>query len=206
MSVKIWGSVSQAFTEPQNVPRRYDSGSGAYVDTTGKAYSEADAAWTERWSKNKRLYLYNEGDECTDVTGGWVGYAAKSSSWSGGTPTVPSITRGAFSMTVNPSKSNTIGQIKTSNPIDVTGYSKLCIEYSGSTGSYSSVYFFLNKSNISDVDSSKGSAIFLLEKNDSVENGISEMNISDIGSSEYIYINFTCGTSANLELYKVWLE
>ena len=49
MSVKIWDSASQAFTEPQNVPRRYDTESGAWADTTGKAYSQTDAAWTERW-------------------------------------------------------------------------------------------------------------------------------------------------------------
>ena len=57
MSVKIWDSESQAFKETQNVPQRYDAVSGAYVDTTGHAYSQEDAAWTERWSANKELVV-----------------------------------------------------------------------------------------------------------------------------------------------------
>lgn len=119
MSVKIWDSASQAFVEPQNVPRRYDAESGAFVDTTGKAYDVGAAAWAEKWSPNKPLYLYNEGDECVDITGGW-----KLKPYSG-YESYTSVKKNASNMYFYLAYANYCGSLVTNNKIDVTGYSKL---------------------------------------------------------------------------------
>lgn len=55
--------------ETSNVPMRYDPESEAWVETTGKAYDQTAGAWEEKWSP--KIYLFNDGDECTDLTGGW---------------------------------------------------------------------------------------------------------------------------------------
>lgn len=120
MSVMIWDSASQAFSETTEVPKRFDAESGAWVDTTGMSYDNAAGAWTERWSPEKRLYLYNEGDECTKVTGGWVGgQAVDRTSYSAGT-----LTKNATSMTVRTESGQWYWAI-TIKTIDLTDYNTL---------------------------------------------------------------------------------
>lgn len=119
MSVKIWDSASQAFVEPQNVPRRYDAENGAFVDTTGKVYDADAAAWAEKWSQNKQLYLYNEGDECVDITGGWK---LKPRS---GCESYTSVQKNATNMYFYLANANYHGSLVTNNKIDVAGYRKL---------------------------------------------------------------------------------
>ena len=58
--------------------------SGAWVSVTAKSY--VGGSWV-----NWITYLYNNGDTCDDVTGGWVGYSKKTSSGLG-TAVTPTIT------------------------------------------------------------------------------------------------------------------
>lgn len=53
MAVKRYYPDAQAYGETLSVPKRYDASSGAYVETTGKAYDPDAAAWEEKWSINK---------------------------------------------------------------------------------------------------------------------------------------------------------
>lgn len=61
MAAMKWDSAAQAFADPQNVPKRYDPNSGAFVDTTGKAFDHDAEAWVEKWSPNRVLHLYDNG-------------------------------------------------------------------------------------------------------------------------------------------------
>lgn len=43
----MWDDASQAFKETEEVPKRYDAVSCAWMETTGMAYDDAAGAWTE---------------------------------------------------------------------------------------------------------------------------------------------------------------
>ena len=138
MSVKIFDSASQAYAEPQSVPNRYDAESSAYVDTTGKAYDPDAAAWEEKWSP--KLYLYNEGDECTDITGGWR-LASKNFTAESDRPKADFVPSGFWGTTSKNANNITIDvgtsvgnylvvkSIMTASIVSqIANYSKLCVE------------------------------------------------------------------------------
>lgn len=216
MSVKIYDAASQAFVEPQNVPRRYDTESGAWADTTGKAYSQTDAAWTERWSQNNMLYLYNEGDECTDVTGGWtVGWTYTI----GGHYSYRKETDHLY-LNAGGDQVQVAVSFTTKNFIDVSKYSKLCVEASTSVLSNTGLGFGLYVGNpantwleISDISSGAtayglvklhynkqyklNNEILTKEKytytHEFALGGIQRPSISDYGQNAW-------------NIYRVWLE
>lgn len=82
--------------------------SGAWVDVTAKSYH--DGKWVD-WI----VYLYNSGDECISVTGGWTAYKGGSSS---------SMTKNNDSITLKGSSDNSITAM-TSQKIDLTNFNKI---------------------------------------------------------------------------------
>ena len=93
MSVMILESASQAFKEPADVPKRFDVQSGAWVETSGMTYDDASGAWTERWSPNKKLLLYDNGtfynitkDNLQVTSYGWNGYTSYNSGYHSASP------------------------------------------------------------------------------------------------------------------------
>lgn len=136
MAALIWDEQSQAFVEPTNVPMRYDQESGAWVETTGMAWDADAQAWAEKWSREKRLYLYKDGDECINITGGWKyqHYNYYSSSFQSVTPIIErrsdnlytKISFGTFYCSL----------IGTENIIDVSEYKKMCCEVSAMYSTY----------------------------------------------------------------------
>ena len=92
--------------------------SGAWVDKTAKSYQGGE--WVS-WMK----YLYNNGDECTDITGGWVPQ----------TETNGRATKNADHIALSYTGSSLTGAIvDTANKIDVTGYSTLVFDLSATVG------------------------------------------------------------------------
>ena len=92
---------------------------GAWVAKTAMSY--IDGEWVG-WI----VYLYNKGDECSNITGGW----SITNRYTGSTYRAPSITRGSDSMTVSSSVStinanNENGCVETNNAIDLTDYTTL---------------------------------------------------------------------------------
>lgn len=90
---------------------------------------------------NYRLYLYNSGDECTSLTGGWIQASHESgnpsSRWG-------NIVRNSdhlyFNLTPN---GGSLGGLVTTNKIDTTGFTKVGIEYSlTATSGYTSRKIF----------------------------------------------------------------
>lgn len=96
--------------------------SGAWANVTAKSYH--GGAWKEFIT-----YLYNKGDECTDLTGGWAATATKPSG-SGSTAVSPAVTKNTDSITISLSsgyENYRIGYLATSKSIDLTQYSKITI-------------------------------------------------------------------------------
>lgn len=66
------------------------------------------------------VYLYNSGDPCDAVTGGWIGYNSNST-----------VTNGANSMTVKVAAGGKPGGVKTANTVDVSKHNTLVFIGSG---------------------------------------------------------------------------
>lgn len=88
---------------------------GAWINKTARTYQ--DGEWKE-WT----VYLYNAGDECADLTGGWVAKALAKAS--GGSAAAPTITAGESTLTMTGTVSKG-GVVHTVNKIDLTGKSTL---------------------------------------------------------------------------------
>ena len=73
------------------------------------------------------LYLYNAGDLCTDVTGGWKGTGVAYDSSIYTTKGVPKATKNSSNMVIEPNASleTSSGVYHTTNKINLSGYSKL---------------------------------------------------------------------------------
>ena len=75
------------------------------------------------------LYLYNRGDKCTTVSGGWSQKGATNGPSSGYAST-PSVGFGNTRMTVYQAENHHAGYVYTLNKINLTQYSQLCAEIS----------------------------------------------------------------------------
>lgn len=91
--------------------------SGVWQTVEAKSYQ--DGEWADWWRGG---YLYNAGNEYTDITGGWVGTAAVRGTQ--GTSMVPTITRNSSSMTIKVDTSKG-GVVHTKNKIDLSNLSTL---------------------------------------------------------------------------------
>lgn len=74
------------------------------------------------------LHLYESGDECTDITGGWKTAAKKKSSSANAAAATPSVTKKEGSVLVKLGTTNQSGIYTTVNPVDLTNYSVLALE------------------------------------------------------------------------------
>lgn len=96
--------------------------------TVSTDVSSADVTVTDKGqitSVTLPCYLYNNGDECTAVSGGWTSKASKTQNGNG-TPVAPTITRNSSNIvaTIATSDSNS-GVFITAKKIDVTNYNTL---------------------------------------------------------------------------------
>lgn len=142
-----------------------------------------------------KLYLYNYGNECEDVTGGWVKQT------SGGT-----VTKNDDNVTLS---SRPLGDgtciLQTKNTIDTTGYTKLCAELSFSC-SYSSQDGVVSVSKSGSYDLTNNDAY--IRKNSNTGRGIFEASLTSHHSDYYGHIKTYGGdgTATTLTVYSVWLE
>lgn len=221
MSVMIWDSSAQAFAEPQNVPRRYDAGSGAYVDTEGRAYDAEVEAWAEKWSPVKQLYLYKDGDECVDVTGGWNAYPYRVNGHNTGK--TPTLNKGTNAMTIslnnelsgNPDAKR--GCIFSEKKIDMSRFKTLKIHLikahavgtrpNDQSGTYDSIYFSITDQK---SDRYKVRKSDLLIINEDKEDFVASMDLTGIYEPYYVSIDILVLNVGGINVYatidKIWLE
>lgn len=206
LSAKIWDTVSQAFVERQNVPKRYDAGSGAFVDTTGRAFDHDAEAWVEKWSPVKQLYLYNEGNECTDVTGGW--HLQYSSAYVG--TSYGKLTKNADNMCLLVNNANYYVSVTTGYAVDATKYNILILEGKFDFGTNYNGSGARIRVCVSDLQQNSnvgiyGEDIFCeMTIKDTTLNQII-VNVSSLVEAKYLYLTGACGP-LNLTFKKIWLE
>lgn len=141
-------------------------------------------------------YLYNAGDQCTDVTGGWRsyptpianGYTADSATFNAND--IYLYCRGALISCAT----DTIGQI------DVTSYTKLHVEYTGANIGANYVRWGLRSSNTGYYD--KAFVVYSTDVNSRV------IDISSVSGSYYVFFGLHKGESgaSSATITKIWLE
>lgn len=100
---------------PQSA-KQYTDGEWVQID----AYMDKSGQWVQFSHIVTDVYLYNRGDTCDAVTGGWVGYNGNST-----------VTNGANSMTVKVVSGYKSGGAKTVNTVDVSKHNTLAFIGSG---------------------------------------------------------------------------
>lgn len=201
----VWFATGTASTVGFNAVKKnglwvYPTGcqqyvSGTWVTKTAKTYKSG--AWVE-W----RLYLYNAGDECTDITGGWTtsGYAIPSGQEGYLNPLLKESNR-----FVSNGGNSTLSMLGTNLPVDTTGYSTLKT-LANVTGTFSSTTinstFFL---------SGLLTKSYFLKSDISVKNhGLGQqtlaIDISSINMPLYVAVNFGFAAAYAGYVTQVWLE
>ena len=159
--------------------------SGSWVSKTATSYQSG--SWVD-WA----VFLYNEGDECTDLTGGWSAYAYKQSGASSSVEeTAPTVSRGSSSMTVRHNSSwegYKHGVVLTNNSVDVTNFSTLSINVTAYTLSDANegLRLILTKT--------KGNGFSIIASCSLNSTGVKTVNISSISGNYYVGI-FGGGTN-----------
>ncbi|MBQ5659232.1 MAG: hypothetical protein IIV02_06900, partial [Peptococcaceae bacterium] len=161
-----------------------------------------------------RTYLYNSGDECTDVTGGWGFYAyAKQLYLASNT----SISKGSESMTITSkgtSSSGGYGVLYTTNKIDLTNVTTFHLDgfvTPATIGTYSAMMILTDKPSDSLTNGVDG----ILKKSKNIYTITSRqditLDVSDI-SGEY-YVGFYCAQTdlrasytGKLTIHNIWLD
>lgn len=180
----------------------------------------------------KRLYLYNLGDECTDITGGWkfpTVYSAahsKFDSWQTMGGVTGSVTRtknadNIYLKSYGSAGSCNVASVYTTNKIDVSEYSKLKIRVTATGGKGARTRLMGTKSEpnngIGIYDA--GHVIWCTIKDesssDNVYDQIIEHDITSVTESVYITVHAfvygdgmaaTTAVTSESNIYEIWLE
>lgn len=182
MSVKIYDSTIGAFKDAET-PLIWEEQAQAWKDSVGLVWNESAQAWEERWGG--KLWLYKEGDECVNVTGGW-----------------------------NNASSRNGGAVQTDNKIDLSSYSKMYVEYKrvrSDSYAYRGTIVLMADRYSYDSDSYDKST-FLLNASSQGYNGyvVEEIDISNVKKDGFIYASCRNSNSQtytasknqdNMELY-----
>jgi len=75
-----------------------------------------------------RLYLYNAGDVCAGVSGGWVAVGKKANASASASATTPSVTYNSDNVYVKGSANNASYVFYNKSPVDLTNYDTLIID------------------------------------------------------------------------------
>ena len=175
------------------------------VDKDGKTKSST----VKKYTTSDKQYLYNNGDTCDEITGGWK-TAAIDSGENYGTVTIPQLTYNSNNMKVSLNSTSGIkcGSLITNNK-KYTSYSKLYIKYTASLGAYNSATVIQLQKNYDNIQNYPANFITqLCYKTAITEIAAKEIDIKQITNFDnfYIYFQVSQGISANCNIYEVWLE
>lgn len=155
-------------------------------------------------------YLYNEGDECTSITGGFSARGLKygPSYYSAVTP---SITRNNDSMTIkqNTSTHYASGIVETIKDIDLSNFSNLYIDFSSSGTGYIVNLMVMNRGQTYSGDAVAALELYLMVGSVPLERVVKMMNISGLSGSYDIVISlysaWASGIDCTMNLYRLYL-
>lgn len=152
-----------------------------------------------------RLYLYREGDECEEVTGGWV---AQGLGWEAAynVPSAPTLTKNSSNMAVSRTNASSYecGIILPRNKIDLTGYKTInaIVDYSMINAACMFAGFIRSSLGSVCID---GDRWFRLNN---ANNPTSKALVSyDISSYDGLFVlYFALYSTGNGAIHKLWLE
>lgn len=158
-----------------------------------------------------RTYLYNNGDECIDITGGWQAIAVDNG-WGDTTVKEPTLSNNPNAGYLNAKMYSDIkfrsGSITIKNQIDYTKYKYIKMIYTASLGNYKSdatINIYKNHENTSTTNY-LGRLCYTVPISTKTEY---VCNISEISDFKSFYIYLQCGTvkkTASINIYEMWLE
>lgn len=176
------------------------------TDGSGKSKSQSVSITADGQSKsvtlNYSLMLYDAGDECTNVTGGWVA-DAKGSSSGGWNLVKPTLTKNSDSMTVAMPTFEGNGCVHMTKSVDMSEYTTLkatISDFSGGSGTDGHDYISIYKQGANPFD---GYAVYKkITKADTFSLAVDSLN-------EEYNVAFGCannGIPTQYTITKVWLE
>lgn len=191
----LWFKTTERSSAAMNIDKKntvmlYPGGCSQYI---GGAWVSRDAQsfiggkWVD-W----RTYFYNKGDQCTDLTGGWLAKGVLTEAGKG-VSVKPSITQNADNMTiVFTGAQYANGLIYTKNQIDLTEFKTITINGSANCpvtraninlGVYSSVPSYAGQTRVASADIKKSNVIL---------NGVFEtmLDVSALSGKYYLVIDF----------------
>lgn len=166
--------------------------SGALVNVEAMSYQGGE--WVE-WI----TYLYREGNQCVDITGGWSDSGLL---WSGSTAPLTPVTVGEKSITL-PSSSSQASAVATVNNVNLAKINTLCMRYT-SNGTHDQMRFGVMLGN----EVTYGHSSFNSPANAPIPiatNGILEVDVSNVNSGR-IFATCYNGVGATLSIHDVWGE
>lgn len=158
---------------------------GAWMDVTAKSWQNGE--WVD-WL----VYLYNEGDSCVDITGGWVANANMKLNGSANKPA--NVTFNATNITT---KLGSVCIANTVNKIDVTPYSTLNFYVDVQETAISDVYGII--ANYGDIYKDCVACLINAQVT-----GLQTITVPLVGVEGEYYV--ACGSSNRIRvIHKVWL-
>lgn len=159
---------------------------GAWVSKSAKTY--LNGAW-EEW----RIYLYKQGDECTNITGGWVGVQSQL-----GNSTYPKGTTTKNADNLYLAVNNQSSGFVTKNTIDVTKYKTLKAVITSSGTIYGAINL---------IQGTFYTDYTCHISNPTGQNAELSLDISAMSGEYKIHAGiWLYGGSASLTIHKIWLE
>lgn len=202
MSALIWDSTAQAFKDADTPNINNENSFG---DAEGKIWNETAQAWEDAWSSWKGV-LYDYGNECTSITGGWTivrnnsGQARKDTDY---------LFFPFTGQNTNVSAKDDI--ISTVNKVDISGYKNAYIVADINNG-YANESLQIN-ANSRTNGTKLGEWILYNDTSETLnnltvvgtENGHTIYKTSDFSYSGSYYVLFYCFGKGG-KFYKLWLE
>lgn len=153
------------------------------------------------------LYLYKDGDECTDVTGGWGHSYLYNASYN--ITETPILQKNSDHIYMEQHQGSTaMGQrsaITTKNSISLSNYSKLLVEVSINSA-YDNI-FMVRSNYLEGKQSNLGDSIInFVIKDANVTNKIYKLDITSVSSGYIQYQLHTVGGTKSTKIHKIWLE
>lgn len=158
-----------------------------------------------------RIYLFKEGDECKDITGGWKALAIADNSTSSTSnqvnPVIPNFTlnkeEGYMNLYLKSTQGFQSGGLIINNKIDYKEYKKICVEITATLGKYNSGSAISIYRNTSEPNWGAD----LCYTNPITEKKKFEQNIEKSDEDIFIYIqSHKNDGEANCNIYNIWLE
>lgn len=151
-----------------------------------------------------RIYLYNNGDQCTQLTGGWKAEAVGCGN--GASLIIPTLKFLEDKKCMNidmPGNYRVLqgGGITINNKLNFEKYKRICIIYTGSLGQYKyndGIQLYKNRSKPVRLDN----LVYTTPATKKTKKVIELLEVEDI----YIYFQTWTNTSINCDIYEVWLE